>query len=112
MSAPRLAFPLEPEEVRRIEDVLGRMREARDPRALVEDLALLVAELTERGLDRYFLEPLRRVEAGPVARSAARLGVSAAARTLPPMVRRVLRSLDGEQLRGIADFLEERLERE
>ena len=76
--------------------------------ALVE----IVLELTDRGMDFYYLEPLRRARVGAMATSATRLGIAAAGRGIPPIVRRVISSLDDEQVLGVADFVDEILIRE
>ena len=102
-----VAFRISPDVLARAEAALEAVRE--DPGEEAGRAALLgvVLELTERGMDFYYLEPLRRARAGTVVTSAARLGIAAAGRGIPPIVRRVVSSLDDEQLLAIADFVDE-----
>ena len=81
----------------------------RDPshKPNVEALVEIVLELTDRGLDFYFLEPLRRARAGAMSTSTAKLGIAAAGRGIPPIIRRVISSLDEDQILAIADFIDQ-----
>ena len=106
-----VAFQISPELMERAEEALAAVR--RDPAREdnVEELIDVVLEMTDRGMDFYYLEPLRRAEAGAMTTSAARLGIAAAGRGIPAIIRRVVRSLDEEQILSIADFIDEILVR-
>ena len=102
-----VAFQVSPELMQRAQEALATVR--RDPADEdgVERLVEVVLELTDRGMDFYYLEPLRRARAGTMTTSAARLGIAAAGRGIPPIIRRVISSLDEEQVLAIAAFLDE-----
>lgn len=108
----RVAFRITPELAERAEAAVRAVR--RDPSAEdhVEELVEVILELSERGMDFYYLEPLRRAGAGTIATSTARLGIAAAGRDLPTIIRRVLASLDPQQVAAIADFVDEILIRQ
>lgn len=114
MASPRdrVAFRITPELAERAQAALRAVREDPSDEYHVEGLVEVILELTERGMDFYYLEPLRRARAGTITTSAARLGIAAAGRGIPTIVRRVVSSLDEEQLLSIAGFVDEILIRE
>lgn len=105
----RVAFSISPGLMTRAEASLEALR--RDPAHAphVKELVAVVLELTESGLDYYFLEPLRRARVGAMGMTTARLGIATAGRAISPLVRRVMSSLDEEQILSIADFVDELL---
>lgn len=105
----RIAFRISPELRARTEAALAAVREAPADRPRVEELVEVILELTEAGLDYYYLEPLRRADVGAMSTAAARLGVAAAGRSLPTIVRRVVLPLDEAQILSIAEFIDELL---
>jgi hypothetical protein len=104
-----LAFSLPPGLQERTEAVIEEVRRSPDPRSHRAELIEVILELTRTGLQSYFLLPLERAGVDSVAYGTAKLGVTAAGRTLPTLVRRVVASLSEEQLRTIVDFLDESL---
>jgi hypothetical protein len=105
----RVGFRIPPELRARIEEALAAIREDPADRARVEDLVEIVLELTDFGLDYYYLEPLRRAGLGAMGMVPARMGIATVGRGFPPIVRRVLLSLDEEQILEIAGFIEDLL---
>lgn len=110
-AAGRVAFEIPAELQRRCEDVIAAVRAADDRREHLAELTEVVVAMTDTGLDFYFLHPLERVGAGRMARGTAQVGVAAARRGLPTVVRRVLASLSDDQLLELADFIDEILVR-
>ena len=107
----RVAFTISPDLRRRIEAVVAAIREADEPRGHLGDLTETVVEMTDTGLDFYFLHPLERIGAGRMARGTAKVGVAAARRGLPTVVRRVLATLSDDQLLDLVDYIDEILVR-
>lgn len=107
----RVAFRISPELLERAETALQQVRENPTRPPHVDALVTVILELTDSGLDYYFLEPLRRIEAGAMSMASARLGIAAAGRGLPTIIRRVVASLDEQQILALADFLDELLVR-
>ena len=102
-----LAFEVPPELGRRTEEVIETVRESADPQSHAGELIEVIIQLTRTGLDSYFLLPLKRARVGSVTYGSAKLGVAAAGKSLPVLVRRVLGSLSNEQLLEIVEFLNE-----
>ena len=105
--ADRVAFRISPELMERARAAVAAARRDPTEEDHIEELIEVILELTDRGLDFYYLEPLRRARAGTMALSATRLGLAAASRGIPPTVRRVITGFDEEQVLVIADFLDE-----
>lgn len=102
-----MAFQISPELMRRARQAVAAVRADPGHEPHVEELVEVVVELTDRGLDFYYMEPLRRARAGAMTASAARVGLAAAGRGIPAIIRRVVSSLDEDQIREIADFVDE-----
>jgi hypothetical protein len=73
-----------------------------DPTQHAPALAALVVALTEAGLDYYFLKALTLAKVGFVARQTANFAMASALRIMSPMIRSILGSTDGAQLRIIS----------
>jgi len=86
----------------RSDRILAAIETDEDPTTHTDALAELVVDLTEAGMEYYFLRPIRQAKLGLVARKTADYGVSGAIRLMAPMVRRILHHTSAEQLRTIA----------
>lgn len=83
-----------------------RERDTADKEA-IDKLYNLIVELTESGLDFFFLEPLRRLRAGNMMMSMARMGIGSMLKGSKMVVHKVLKKLDDRSLKDILDFIEE-----
>ena len=73
----------------------------------IDKLYNLIVDLTENGLDFFFLEPLRRLRAGNMMMSMAKMGISSMLKGSKMVVHKVLKKLDDRSLASILDFIEE-----
>ncbi|MBQ0748057.1 MAG: hypothetical protein KBT82_16535 [Marinobacter sp.] len=73
----------------------------------VDKLYNLIVELTDAGLDFFFLEPLRRLRASNMMLGMARVGISSMLKGSKIVVHKVLKKLDDRSLASILDFIEE-----
>jgi hypothetical protein len=87
---------------KRTDAVLSRIERDADATQHANALSSVVVELTEAGLDYYFLRPLQESKFGFVARQTANLGMSGALRVMSPIIGRILAGADTPQLRGVA----------
>jgi hypothetical protein len=85
----------------RTNKVLAAMDRDEDPTQHVGALSSLVVDLTEAGLDYYFLRPLEQAKVGFVARQTASLGMAGALRVMSPVIRTILARTNSAQLRVI-----------
>jgi hypothetical protein len=86
----------------RTEAVLARIERDGDATQHASALSAVVVELTEAGLDYYFLKPLKEAKFGFVSRQTAGLGMAGALRVMSPIIRSILGGADTAQLRGVA----------
>lgn len=73
----------------------------------IDKLYNLIVELTEQGLDFFFLEPLRRLNAGSMMMGMAKMGIGSMLKGSKMVIHKVLKKLDDRSLASILDFIEE-----
>lgn len=81
--------------------VLAALERDKDPTQHVGALSSLVVDLTEAGLNYYFLKPLQEAKVGFVARQTASFGMAGALRVMSPIIRSILAGTDAAQLHVI-----------
>jgi hypothetical protein len=101
-AGPFLRFHHSEELQARMLAVLTALEEAEIPEDHRAALADLVAELTESGMDYYFLRALRLADSGYVAQQSARLGMSGAVKMISSVSRRFIMNMDRDQLLSVA----------
>ena len=77
------------------------LEQAENPVAHGDALADLVVELTNAGLDAYFMQPLKLAKPGFVVEQSASLGMVGVQRVLGTVIRRVIGRMDGTQLLSV-----------
>ncbi|MGC9947788.1 MAG: hypothetical protein ABSF64_15590 [Bryobacteraceae bacterium] len=89
--------------------VITDVEKAKDTKPHRNALADIVAELTDSGLDFYFMQPLKLAKAGFFAEQSANLGIGAAKRVFGSVIRNIIGGMDGPQLlsvcRSIRQFM-------
>ena len=104
-----VAFEIPGELRLQAEQIIERIRADADRRRHAGDLAELVVEMIDRGLDYYFLYPLEEARVGAMTRRAVEFAIGTAGRTLPTVVRKTVKSLNDEQLLSITEFIDHML---
>lgn len=64
-------------------------------------LTELVLELTDSGMDQYFLQSLRTTKANFVVQQSAALGLSGVQKVMGTVIRNILGRMDDRQLRSV-----------
>jgi len=104
---PSLRFHHSKELRARTDAVLAALEAAPDHAKHRTALADLVAELTEVGMDYYYLRALRVARIGFVGEQSARLGVSGAAKLISSVSRKYIMRMDDAQLLIVARHIRE-----
>jgi hypothetical protein len=99
---PALRFHQSAESRARMLAVLTALEEADDPEDHRDALADLVAELTESGMDYYYMRALKLAKTGYVAQQSARMGISGAVTMISSVSRRFIVRMDKAQLLTVA----------
>lgn len=81
--------------------LLARLESAPDPTAHRDALADVVVELTNSGLDYFFMKPLKLARAGFVLEQSASLGMAAAQRVLASVIRQIIGRMEAPQLLSV-----------
>jgi hypothetical protein len=81
--------------------VVEALEQAENPIAHADALADLVVELTNTGLDAYFMQPLKLAKPGFVVEQSAKLGMVGVQQVLGTVIRRVIGRMDGAQLLSV-----------
>jgi hypothetical protein len=76
-------------------------------REAIDKLYGLIVELTEAGLDFFFLEPLRRLRASNMMMGMAKVGIGSMLKGSKMVIHKVLKKLDDKSLVAILNFIEE-----
>lgn len=106
---PAVAAPIPPEIARDARELIRRIREADDPRDLRGEGAEAVVRLTDAGLHSFFLRPVQDAGLGPLTAGMVRVGIKSAGTAIAVFVRRIVGGLSAEQMRAIAEQVDERL---
>jgi hypothetical protein len=85
--------------------VLAALEEAEDATRQREALAEVVLELTEAGLDYYFVKPVQAAKVGFMAEKSTRLGIAGILRLMGPVTRMVIGGMNAGQLLSISNHM-------
>jgi len=85
--------------------VLHDLESAEDGTVHRKALAEIVVELTDSGMDYYFLKPLKLVNAGFITQQSANLGMAATTRVLGSVIRNIIGGMDERQLLAICGYI-------
>ena len=81
--------------------IIGAAEQADDPAAHRDALAGLVVELTNSGLDYYFMKQLKLAKPGFLVEQSANLGMVGAQQIMGTVIRQVIGRMDGPQLLSV-----------
>ena len=85
--------------------VLTTLERARDPTVQRAALANLALELTNAGLDYYFIKPLKLANAGFIVEQSASLGMTGVQQLMGSVIRNIIGRMDGPQLLSVGRSL-------
>jgi len=81
--------------------LLGTIEQARDAAAHRDALADVIVELTNSGMDFFYMQPLKRAKAGFVLEQSANLGMTGAQQVMASVIRQIVGRMEGPQLRSV-----------
>ena len=81
--------------------VLVAVENAEEATAHSAELIELVLELTESGMDQYFLQSLKATKANFVVQQSASLGLAGVQKVMGTVIRNILGRMDDRQLRAV-----------
>lgn len=102
----RLSYPLSAELRQKTLETIAALRESSDPRGQIPLLSGLIAELTEAGLEYYFVHSLEKAGVGLIGVSTAKLGIASTSKGIPVVINKVVGAMSNSQLLAVADFID------
>jgi hypothetical protein len=90
--------------------VLATLENAKDRTRHRDELGDIVVELTECGMEYFFLRPLKLANAGFFTEQSANLGMAASTRVLASVIRNIIGRMDSPQLLSIAGYIRQLME--
>ena len=87
--------------------VITSLENARDPTVHRGALADIAVELTNGGLDYFFLQPLKVARAGFIVEQSASLGMTGVQQLMGSVIRNVVGRMTGAQLLSVGKSLRE-----
>lgn len=100
-SKPFLRFYHSPELRTKTFEVLDTVESAEKATAYSGQLTELVLDLTECGMDQYFLQSLKATKANFVVQQSAALGLSGVQKVMATVIRNILGRMDDRQLLAV-----------
>lgn len=82
--------------------LLDTLERADDATVHRDALSALVVELTNSGLDAFFMKPLQRARAGFIVEQSAKLGLVGVQQVMGSVVRQIVGRMDGPQLISVS----------
>jgi len=90
--------------------VLTTLEKAKDSTKHRDALANIVVELTDSGMEYFFLRPLKLAKAGFFVEQSANLGMSATTAVLATVIRNMIGRMDGPQLLTVCSYIRQLME--
>jgi len=88
-------------------EVLEALETAGDATRHRGALSDVVLELTEAGLDHYFVKAVQDAKVGYVAEQTTKLGLSSIRKVMAPVIRRVIGGMNHDQLLSVSRHIRE-----
>jgi hypothetical protein len=83
--------------------VLTTLEKAKDSKQHRDALADIVVELTDSGLEYYFMRPLKLAKAGFFTEQSANFGMGAVKRVFASVIRNIIGRMDNPQLLSVCN---------
>jgi hypothetical protein len=90
--------------------VLTTLEKAKDSTQHRDALADIVVELTDSGMDYYFLRPLKLAKVGFFTEQSANLGMAATTGVWASVIRNIIGSMDKPQLLTVCSYIRQLME--
>ena len=90
--------------------VLATLERAKDSTQHRGALADIVVELTDSGMEYYFLRPLKLAKTGFFVESSANVGMAATIGVLAPVIRNIIGRMDKAQLLTVCSYIRQLME--
>jgi hypothetical protein len=90
--------------------VLTTLEKAKDSTKYRDALADIVVQLTDSGMEYYFLRPLKLANVGFFVEQSANLGIAATTGVLAAVIRNMIGGMDSPQLITVCSYIRQLME--
>jgi hypothetical protein len=90
--------------------VLTALEKAKDSTSYRDALADIIVQLTDSGMEYYFLRPLKFAKAGFFVEQSANLGMAATTGVLASVIRSIIGGMDSPQLLAVCSYIRQLME--
>jgi hypothetical protein len=90
--------------------VLATLEKAKDAKQHRQALADIVVELTDTGLEYYFMRPLKLANAGFITEQSASLGIGAVKRVFGSVIRNIIGGMGNPQIVSVSSSIRQLME--
>ena len=90
--------------------VLTTLEKAKDSTRYRDSLADIVVQLTDSGMEYYFLRPLKLAKAGFFVQQSANLGMAATTGVLASVIRNIIGGMASPQLLAVCSYIRQLME--
>ena len=102
-----LGFPIDPELLVRIEELIEIVKEAENKRKYALKIYGVITELSDSGLDYFFVQPLQRAKIGRLKLKAIKMALSTGTKSIFAVGKSIIKTMSNDQLMLIIDLFEE-----
>ena len=81
--------------------LLSTLEQAQDATAHRDALADIIVELTNSGMDYYFMKPLKRAKVGFIVQQSANLGLAGVQQVMGAVIRNIIGRMESPQLLSV-----------
>lgn len=85
--------------------VLTTLEQAQESTQHRGALSAIVLELTDSGMEYFFLKPLQLANVSMVVQQSARMGIGGVKQLITPVIRNTIGHMDGQQLLTVCTFI-------
>ena len=107
MANKYLAFPISPELYSRVENVVAEVKNNSNKRQFALKVFQVISDLSDTGLDYYFIQSLKRAKIGRIKMIAVENAINVGKKAILSVGKGIIKAMNDEQLHVIAEVLEE-----
>lgn len=109
MTHKYLGFPIPESLQRKIDETLANARAATDLRPFAMDLYDIIEELSEKGLEFYFIQPLKKANISVLKIKAIEFAMNTGQSAVLSIGKGLLKAMDSKQLMVVVELIENSL---
>lgn len=109
MAQKFLGFPLSDELTARVEEVIQDIKGTDDKRQYALKLFQAISDLSDVGLDFFFIQTLKKAGLGKIKMIAVETAIKTGKRAILTVGKQIVKGMPNEQLLVVAETLEESL---